>query len=439
MSTLNNNKRLDNSSRIGQDNPNEAMQPASETKKTPWHLRFAPGAILRKNGLIAVLAAAAVLTQAPVEKAGAWIIMDENGNVRSGPTPPAPVSIPLTLGSTNSVSTNSPPATYQPQDGDKIAYVTTRAWGKLPIMDFIKKIVRRLTGNVAGSVAGNVIYDASKGAWVNSPSAQAPSGQVWARAVIGISGVSGEQAYWYSTTGKPISRTLIDAGNYVSESKERDYYYYHFSYYKLEWDADNEIWKKKPNSSRNKFGTNTRYSIDRINSRYNQGEHGWEYPEHEDYRRGKRGYVIVYGTAKRIDLKHEFRSTIGVPIDNKLKNRAPKYQKDKFKPKVFAYLSDMTYTSTGWKYKNRTRPKEVKKELSAIVADSVDLGDDYLPFLTRLESEDYEDNESLIYWTIVETSHTPDGPVELDNGHELENLSVPIQYEVPEQQITDFN
>ena len=47
MRTLNNNKRLDNSSGIGQDNPNKAMQPASETKKTPWHLRFAPGAILR--------------------------------------------------------------------------------------------------------------------------------------------------------------------------------------------------------------------------------------------------------------------------------------------------------------------------------------------------------------------------------------------------------
>ena len=42
---------LDNSSGIGQDNPNEAMQPASETKKTPWHLRFAPGAILRQIGL----------------------------------------------------------------------------------------------------------------------------------------------------------------------------------------------------------------------------------------------------------------------------------------------------------------------------------------------------------------------------------------------------
>ena len=55
MRTFYNNQRLDNSSGIGQDNPNKAMQTASETKKTPWHLRFAPGAILRKSGIIATL------------------------------------------------------------------------------------------------------------------------------------------------------------------------------------------------------------------------------------------------------------------------------------------------------------------------------------------------------------------------------------------------
>ena len=47
MRIFNNNKRLDNSSGIGQNNFKEAMQTASETKKMPWHLRFAPGAILR--------------------------------------------------------------------------------------------------------------------------------------------------------------------------------------------------------------------------------------------------------------------------------------------------------------------------------------------------------------------------------------------------------
>ena len=49
MRKLNNNKRLDNSSGIGSDNANKAMQPASQTKKTPWHLRFAPGALNLKE------------------------------------------------------------------------------------------------------------------------------------------------------------------------------------------------------------------------------------------------------------------------------------------------------------------------------------------------------------------------------------------------------
>ena len=43
----------------------------NSSKKTPWHLRFAPGAILRKKAIIAIIAVVALLTQAPVEKAEA--------------------------------------------------------------------------------------------------------------------------------------------------------------------------------------------------------------------------------------------------------------------------------------------------------------------------------------------------------------------------------
>ena len=75
MRTLNNNQRLDNSSGIGQDNTNKAMQPASETKKTPWFLRFAPGAILRKKAIIAIIAGVAVLT--PVQTYASWKLIVE--------------------------------------------------------------------------------------------------------------------------------------------------------------------------------------------------------------------------------------------------------------------------------------------------------------------------------------------------------------------------
>lgn len=156
-------------------------------------------------------------------------------------------------------------------------------------------------------------------------------------------------------------------------------------------------------------------------------------------KKSKAGYLIVWGTAQKVDLKHAFKTNIGVPIDNKLKNKAPKYNKDKFEPIVYAYLSDMTYTANGWTYRNRTRPVKHEEELNDIIADSVDLGDDYLPFLTQMEDENYEKNESLIFWKKEESSWTPDENITLDNGQELEGVSIPMQYEVPDQQITDWN
>ena len=50
------------------------MQPASETKKTPWHLRFAPGAILRKKAIIAIIAVVALLTPISAVAAGKIVV-----------------------------------------------------------------------------------------------------------------------------------------------------------------------------------------------------------------------------------------------------------------------------------------------------------------------------------------------------------------------------
>ena len=66
--------RLDDSRESGKVTHNNAMQPASETKKTPWFLRFAPGAILRKNGIIAVIALATVLTPISAMAAGKIVV-----------------------------------------------------------------------------------------------------------------------------------------------------------------------------------------------------------------------------------------------------------------------------------------------------------------------------------------------------------------------------
>ena len=55
-----------------EDNASKGVTPMrNSSKKTPWHLRFAPGAILRQSGIIAVLAIATALT--PIQtQANPW-------------------------------------------------------------------------------------------------------------------------------------------------------------------------------------------------------------------------------------------------------------------------------------------------------------------------------------------------------------------------------
>ena len=58
-----------------EDNASQGVTPMrNSSKKTPWHLRFAPGAILRKNGLIAILALTGIATAlTPIQtQANAW-------------------------------------------------------------------------------------------------------------------------------------------------------------------------------------------------------------------------------------------------------------------------------------------------------------------------------------------------------------------------------
>ena len=138
---------------------------------------------------------------------------------------------------------------------------------------------------------------------------------------------------------------------------------------------------------------------------------------------GNDGYHIMWGVDPKNDLKHAFKSTTGVPIDNKLENKATKYKEDKFNPKAFVWLSDMRYEekngSIGWTYKVRTEPVEIKEELSAIVNDSVDLDGEFIPLNTRLEDADYEKNGIRIYWKKEESPYMAD-EITLENGHVVE-------------------
>ena len=91
--------RLDNSSGIGQDNSNKAMQSASQTTESPETAKKTP-LTPKRFGLFAGLALTGIttmLTTSHIEQAGAWGTIDENDNESSGPSPAA-LPPPLVVG-----------------------------------------------------------------------------------------------------------------------------------------------------------------------------------------------------------------------------------------------------------------------------------------------------------------------------------------------------
>ena len=69
MRTLNNKIKIDRAVGAEENASTEEETMRNSSKKTPWHLCFAPGAILRKKGLLAVLALAVTVTVLTTTKA----------------------------------------------------------------------------------------------------------------------------------------------------------------------------------------------------------------------------------------------------------------------------------------------------------------------------------------------------------------------------------
>ena len=62
MRKLKNEIKIDRANCAAEYASKEEATMRNSSKKTPWHLRFAPGAILRKKAIIAILALATVLS-----------------------------------------------------------------------------------------------------------------------------------------------------------------------------------------------------------------------------------------------------------------------------------------------------------------------------------------------------------------------------------------
>ena len=403
MTELNSKKPLGESYGIGQDNPNNEMNANEQSTKTPWFLRL-PTAILWKSGLLAVLAAAIALTQAPLEQAQA-------------------------------ASTNSLPTFSSLQEGDTI--VTMKRKGKI---DTIRDWLRSIFGGAAGNqlTKKDLILEAQ----------QAYASQAWKITAYGgivRSAVSGETVNWYFTVGKPIARSPINADNYSAPTKEEDYQYMDYETGWLYWDEENEIWKSNGEFHRS-YGYEA-FIPDIINDYYNQGDHGAYYPGHKYYYRGDEGndgYFITWGVAEKIDLKHEMKSFVFFPggKDGLLKVRASQHGKDKFKPICYAWLSDMRYEKKndviGWTYTERTEPEEHSHELSAIVQTVVDLGDEFVPLNTRLESQTWEKNVSTISWKTVSATVLSGATGKRDDGREFDLSGALVETRIPDQVITTW-
>lgn len=107
-------------------------------------------------------------------------------------------------------------------------------------------------------------------------------------------------------------------------------------------------------------------------------------------------------------------------------------------------VSDMTYTANGWKYERRA-PSErhrVTRELSTVEDEAKTLDDkEYIPLNACHEKTVYFKNNCIVYWSA--RIKWDSANVQVDNptlrNLIIEDQTIPIKYEVPEQAISDYN
>ncbi len=463
MSKLNNKNRLDNSSGIGQDNPNEAMQTASETTKTPWRLRFAPGALNLKEiaatagiGTIYGLLFASLLFVPLLPHLAAQTSSTNPVAVRDTvqPTQAGGPGFRRAIAMPDGTVYNLTSSTDLIPNGAQVQNIWREIGKLLPWKDWLKWVV----GPLGIAVGGNAIWSELNKTWELPPGA-ASKGRIQSIASIGLWKMDGEKTHWYSKSGEWAwqSQWGFDAKNPLpnptypmplydlytdinSDDYDRDYQYFDYWTDWMYWDEDNEIWKSNGDSQHH-YGAGM-YLPYCINDAHNQGDPGAYYPGHEDYYKGKEGYFITYGFAGKNYLSHEFKSSVvGEAQNADLAAEAKKHKKDKINPLAFVTVSDMTYESDGWKYKRRA-PSDVHmvtRELSAVEDTSVDLNDkEYIPLNARHEKTKYENNKCIVYWSARTEWRTED--VQVENLDVIfEDQSIPYRYQVPEQHITDYN
>ena len=466
MHTLNNKNKIDRANSAAENISIGEEKMSHSSKKTPWFLRFAPGAMNLKSiaataglGTIYGLLFAGLLFAPLLPHLEAQTSSTNLVAVQTPPTPQAGgPGFNRAIRTPDGTVYNLTRSTDHLQDGDQIQAV----WLLKPTVKRIslRRLLEMFGIGVGSSIVGAAVWNGITKEWDLPPGA-ASKGRVTARARIGLWKVDGEKTHWYSKSGEwaYTSRwgfnrndpddelnTDPDVGSVSSDNEKRDYHYYDVHYQKMMWDEDNEIWKADPDHSRHLYGNGSLYTPARINSRYNRGDPGAYYPGHDDYDKGKKGYFIWIGDHVKNYLSHEFYSAVHSGKNQDLADEAEdeKYKKDKFHPYCLVTVSDMTYTANGWKYKRRAPSKRhrVTRELSAVRNDAKTLTDkEYIPLNARHEETEYFKNNCIIYWSARIKWESAN--VQVDNpalrNLIIEDQTIPIKYEVPEQAISDYN
>lgn len=146
------------------------------------------------------------------------------------------------------------------------------------------------------------------------------------------------------------------------------------------------------------------------------------------------------GDAGKNYLSHEFKSSVVGERENAdLAALAKKANKDKINLIAIVTVSGMSYTETGRNYTRRATPHFITRELIAVEDDSVDLSDkEYIPLNARHERTRFRYDKCIVYWKAETEWRTED--VQVENLNVIfEDQRIPFRYQVPEQQITDYN
>ena len=393
MRALNNNKRLDNSSGIGQDNSDEFMNANEQSKKTPWHLRFASGALKLKE----MAATAGFATIYGLLFAG-LLLMPFQSHRATAADPPSEDN-------------------YEAQ--------------VIPIVGAILYVV----GGIAIGIAGNTIYDGIK--W-KKKQLQTPNAKIVAITSCVEDSHEGEIAHWYQgNTSHTGPQSLPD---HLLRDEE-DFAAYRFNIIRIAWNADTERYEST-NEEWNYYGNG--YFPDYTAGSDPEGIRG-------DADTGRKGFLITSGWTRNEDIMGAFDSRVtpnrrsrGIEESKLAAEGDPGYD-----PVAYVDLDDMSYGKHPdgnrgvWTYTPRTTPTKFTQRMSATVSQYKTI--DTNPKNTRFVKCNMGDNKSTLKWKKGETKapptarhrvENPDGTVIIDYRTDED---VPLYYLYQHQEIDDEN